>query len=357
MLGDATMKQYYVFFATALVFTAAAIFSSCSKPDAKADAGNARKEQAVSVHVEEIKLSPFTDAIHVTGVVKAFEDVMLSPEESGVVKEWKVQKGRAVKKGEILALLKDDILQPSYDAANAQYKLSELNFDKQTKVYAEQGISELQIKSSEYNRDAAKAQASIMAARLERSRLRSPINGILNDRFVDEGEFAPPAMPIAHLVNTSRVKIAGEVPEIQSANITFGATVFVTVDVYPNDILTGTISYIAAAVSASNRTLSVETVIPNPKNKLKPEMIARMRIVRSAKRNTLLISENIIQLVDRNKYIVYVEKSGKAEERIVKLGGRQGKMVEILDGLKPGDRIITVGFEKLVSGQLVTIAG
>ncbi|MBI3787423.1 MAG: efflux transporter periplasmic adaptor subunit, partial [Ignavibacteriales bacterium] len=79
--------------------------------------------------------------------------------------------------------------------------------------------------------------------------------------------------------------------------------------------------------------------------------------LRSAKRNTLLISENIIQLVDRNKYIVYVEQSGKAEERIVKLGGRQGKLVEILDGLRPGDRVITVGFEKLVNGQLVTIAG
>lgn len=351
------MKQRYVLLATALVFTAAAIFSSCSKPDAKADSGNARKEQAVSVQVQEIKLSPFTDAIHVTGVVKAFEDVMLSPEEGGIVKEWKVQKGRAIKKGEILALMKDDILQPSYDAANAQYKLSQLNFEKQTNVYSEQGISELQMKSSEYNRDAAKAQASIMAARLEHARLRSPINGILNDRFVDEGEFAPPAAPIAHLVNTSWVKIAAEVPEIQSANITLGATVFFIVGVYPKDTLTGTINYVAAAISASNRTLPVEMVIPNPQNKLKPEMIARMQILRSAKRNTLLISENIIQLVDRNKYIVYVEKSGKAEERIVKLGGRQGKLVEILDGLRPGDRVITVGFEKLVNGQSITITG
>lgn len=351
------MKQQFVLLAAALVFIAATMFSSCSKSDAKADSSGVKKEQAVSVQVQELKLSLFTDAIQVTGVVKAFEDVMLSPEEGGVIKEWKVQKGRAVKKGEILALMKDDILQPSYDAANAQYKLSELNFEKQTKVYSEQGISEMQMKSSEYNRDAVKAQASIMAARLEHSRLRSPINGILNDRFVDEGEFAPPAAPIAHLVNTAWVKIAAEVPEIQSANVAIGAPVFFTVDVYPKDTLTGKISYVAAAIAASNRTLPVEVVIPNPKNKLKPEMIARMHILRSAKRNTLLISENIIQLVDRNKCIVYVEQSGKAEERIVKLGGRQGKLVEILDGLKPGDRVITVGFEKLVNGQLVTIAG
>jgi membrane fusion protein (multidrug efflux system) len=67
------------------------------------------------------------------------------------------------------------------------------------------------------------------------------------------------------------------------------------------------------------------------------------------------VSENIVQLVDRGRSIVYVENGGKAEERTLRLGARQGNMLEVLDGLKAGDRLITVGYQKLVNGTPVAI--
>ena len=353
------MNKIRLLITAALVVGVAALIASCSKTDAETEnaTNTPTTEQGVSVRVYEIRLAPFSDALQVTGVVKAFEDVMLSPEEGGVVKEWKVQKGQRVVKGEVLALLKDDILQPSYDAAAAQFKLSDLNFEKQSKVYSEQAISELQLKSAEYNRDGAKAQASLALARLERSRLRSPINGVLNDRFFDEGEFAPPAVPIAHLVNTHLVKIAAEVPEVHTAHLTVGTKALLTIDAFPGDTLRGTISFVASSINPSNRTLPVEIVLANPENRLKPEMIARVKLMRSARRNALLLSESVVQLVDKNRHVVFVEKDGRAEERVVKLGGRQGNLVEILDGLKAGDRVIVVGYQKLMNGRPVTVTG
>lgn len=344
--------------ATALLLTVIGLIS-CGQSNAKTSNGSAATAEPppVFVTVEEVRLSPFTDAIQATGIIKAYDDVMIAPEEGGIIQEWKVKKGDLVVKGQILALLKDDVIRAGYEAAEAQYKLAQLNFEKQAKVFEDQAVSELQLKSAEYNRDAAKAQMELARARLERTRLRSPITGFFNDRFVDAGEFAPPAVPVAHVVNISNVKIQADVPERHAQYVAVGTNALITVDAFPDDTLVGTINYVGAVLSANNRTVPIEIVLANPQRKLKPEMIARLKIIRSTNNNAVVISESVIQQVDTDKMIVFVENNGKAEERQVKLGNRQGNKVQIVEGLNPGDRLIITGFQKLANGQRVQIAG
>ncbi|MGH2567598.1 MAG: efflux RND transporter periplasmic adaptor subunit [Bacteroidota bacterium] len=351
------MNQLRLFFGILLIALSSVLLISCGKSDAKENDETSAQEPPITVRVQEVQTTPYAELLNVTGIVKAYDDVMLSPEEGGVIKEWKVKKGESVSKGQVLATLKDDMLQASYDAALAQYKLAELNYSKQEKIYSEQAISELQFKSVEYNRDAAKAQADLALARLERARLRSPIDGILNDRFTDEGEFAPTAVPVAHLVNVGTVKIAAEVPERHFGAVSIGVSVRVMVEAAGNDTLLGKINFVGSAVSPNNRTLPVEIILPNKGRRLKPEMVARVQIIRVQRHSAILIGDDLVQQVDRNKLVVYVEKNGRAEERVVKIGSRQGTMVEVIDGLKPGDRVIIAGFQKLVHGQPVQVAG
>jgi multidrug efflux pump subunit AcrA (membrane-fusion protein) len=84
-------------------------------------------------------------------------------------------------------------------------------------------------------------------------------------------------------------------------------------------------------------------------------MIAKVKLLREVKMNALLVSENIVQLVDRDRTIVFVENGGKAEERRLKLGGRQGIMVEVLEGLNAGDHLIVSGYQKVVNGSPVSV--
>lgn len=352
------MKQMQILAATALAAAAMFIISACGQSDAKTEPQAAQQpDQVVNVKVQEVQLSPFIDAIQVTGIVKADEDVMLSPEEGGVVKQWTIKKGSPITKGQIIGLLNDDVIKASYDAALAQYKLAELNYQKQGNVYKEKAISELQYKNSEYSRDAAKAQADLMRARLERTRLRSPIDGIFDDYYFDPGEFAPPAVPVAHLVNIQAIKIAAEVSEQFAGDVRLGNLARIIPDAFPGDTLEGHINYVGSSVSANNRTLPIEIQISNPGLRLKPEMIARVRIVRSQRQNAILVNETIIQQIDRGKMVVFVERNGVAEQRIVKVGARQGALVEVVEGLKPGDRLIIAGFQRLVNGQAVLING
>ncbi len=336
-------------------FAAAAAVSSCGGGKAKENSGAPHTSAAANVKISVLRPSVFEDVILLTGIVKALDDVMISPEEGGIVREWTARKGAHVRKGDVLGILNDDLLSAGFDAAQAQYKLAQLNYEKQKSVYAEQGISELQLKSSEYNRDAARANADLMKARLGHARIVSPIDGIFDAYFADAGEMAPPGVPIARVVNASAVKIALDVPERHSADVQRGTQAFITPDVYPDDTLRGRVSFIGAAISQSNRTLPVEIMLANPGAKLKPEMIARVRMIRISKQKALVIDGSLLQQVDRNKTVVFVERGGTAEERIVRIGGRQGTAVEVLGGLAPGDHIVTVGYAKLVNGQQVTV--
>jgi len=322
----------------------------------KSEKNDVNKTPPVDVRIEIIKPQRLTDAIQVAGTVKAFEDANISPEEGGIVREWKVKKGQWVKKGDLIVVLKDDMLKAGWDAAEAQYKIAELNLEKQQKVFEEQGISELQLKNLQYGRDAAKANADLMKARWEHTQIRSPFDGIVDNTILNEGELAPSGVPITRVVNMSVVKIQAEIPEMYAGTIPVGTTAVVTFDGLPGDTVKGRVTFVSSAVSSANRTLMVEIVQPNAFRHLKAEMIAKVKLLRVTKNDAILVSENIVQLVDRDRSIVYIDNGGKAEERRLTLGGRQGNLVEVTKGLKAGDRLIVAGFQKLVNGSPVVIS-
>ena len=338
-----------------LGFAGILLVSGCGGGDTAEAEEATEAAPALTVRVETATPRSISDVIQVAGILKAFDDVMITPEEGGTVREWVVDKGERVAKGQTIVRLKDDVIRAQYEAANAQYKMAQLNLERQTKVYEDRGISELQYKNLEFARDGAKANAELMKARLDRTVIKSPVDGVLEQQFVDDGEFAPPGMPIAHVVSTDRLKVQAEIPEKYAGSVRVGAGATLTFDAYPGDTVRANVSYVSATVNASNRTLTSEIVIPSRGGKYKPEMIARTRILREAKEDALVVSENVVLLVDMNKYVLFVEQNGTAVERVVGIGSRQNSHVEILSGLQPGDRVIVTGVQKLADGLRVSV--
>jgi len=345
------MKNNALYMILSATIAVGSMFVACHE----SDTNNDQVVQPVNVRIETVVPNQLVDAIQVAGTVKALEDVSMSPEEGGVVKEWKVNKGQRVRKGDLVVVLKDEMLKAGLEAAQAQYNMASLNLEMQRKVFEEKGISELQFKNLEYARDAAKANADLMKARWEHTQLRSPIDGIVDNTIPNVGDFAPPGVPIARIVNTIFLKIEAEVPELYSGSVPVGIPAIMTFDAVPGDTLYGKATFIGSTVSAANRTLAVEIIVSNRSSKLKPEMVAKIQLLRETKENAILVSENILQLADRNRTIVYVENGGKAEERRLTLGGRQGIMVEVLEGLRAGDHLIVTGQQKVVDGSPVIV--
>ena len=327
--------------------------------------GNAQSENgsapaATTVKVTPVRVltvepTPFAETLNVTGYIEALDDITLSTEEGGVLEEWVVPKGRRVAQGQLIGRLKGDILKPQYQAAQANYRAAELTYQKQSEVYKEQAISELQLKTSEFTRDAAKAQADLARARFERTQIVSPVNGILDERYVESGELALPGSRVARVVRLDRVKAVLFVPERYAGTVERGGTVSVRVTAFPGEEFPGTITYVGAAVIPDNRSIPIEIALSNPGLKLKPEMIARAALEQSETRTAIVVEEAAVVAYDQDRRAVYVVDNGTAARRVVTTGARSGGKVEILSGLQAGDQLIVSGYQQIADGTPVEI--
>jgi membrane fusion protein (multidrug efflux system) len=332
----------------------AAATVSCGNSKAES-AKNAKSESAVYVKTETIRLREFSETIKVTGNVESMADVVVPAEETGRLVRWYVPKGQPVRSGEVLAQIDDVLLRAAFDAADANYKMAEVNYEKQKQAYEEQAVSELQLKNLEYQRDAARAQAEMARHRLEKTKIVSPIDGVLNDRLVDAGEMIAAGSPAAHVVDVQHLKIAAGIPERYAADLAVGTTVEFTVDALPGEMFAGRIGFVGASVQMDNRTIPTEIYLTETDGRLKPFMIARLLVRLKAGLKAVAVDHDLIQQIDVNRVVVYIARNGMAEERIVRVGGTDGRYVRILEGLREGDELITVGYQNLVNNQKIIV--
>lgn len=340
-----------------LLLTAAGLLSACGDKQANSAQQPSEKdaENAVTVSVMEVRTGDFAEVLQLTGIVASFDDVKVPSDEGGRVLHWLVPRGASVRKGQVLVVLDSAIARATYDAALAQYNIAQTNYEKQKRVYEQQGISELQLKTLQYQRDAAKAQLDMSRERLERTKVKSPINGVLNERFVENGEMSGPGLPIAHVVNTGNLKIEAGVPERFAGNFRSGDKVTFTVDALPGQKFHGTVGFVAAAVNKDNRTIPIEVLVAGAGGKLKPEMIAALNIVLAAQRDVIAIQSDYITKTNIDEFSVYVVEDGVARERKISIGGSSRGKVLISSGLNAGDKLITLGYQNVADGQPVFV--
>lgn len=313
------------------------------------------KEAVVFVKTEKVTATEFAETIKLTGVIESMDNIIVPAEESGRIVEWRATKGSYVQKNQVLAKIDDAAIKSAYDAAMANYNMADVNYLKQKSAFEEQAISELQLKNLEFQRDAAKAQADLAKLRLDKTEIVSPIDGTLNDRYVDAGELAVIGQPVAQVIDMNRMKVMVGVPERHAKTLRMGLEVEFTVDAYPGDAFKGKISFVGSAVNADNRTIPVEVYFNNIQSKLKPQMTAIVNLQLATASKAILISQDYIQQIDMGRLVVYVAKNGIAEERVVQIGGTDNHRVRVLNGLAEGEELITVGYQNVIHNQKIKI--
>jgi RND family efflux transporter MFP subunit len=342
-----------------VIMTAALVWStyaiSCGNSGSSKKENSDPKENVVFVKTQKIQLADFAETINLTGSIESTNDIVVPAEESGRVVEWFVDKGSTVSKGQVMARLDDALIKAGFDAAEANFKMAEVNYEKQKKAYDEQAVSELQLKNLEYQRDAARAQSDMARKRLDHTKIVAPVDGVINERYVDEGEMIGAGMPAAHVIDVHRLKIALGIPERYASRIHTGMTIWFSIDAFPGETFSGKIGYVGAAVNVDNRTIPAEVYFQNSGSRLKPHMIARVTLQLSLGIKAVAIPQDYIQLVDIGRSVVYVAKNGRALERVVKPGGTNGRQIQILEGLAEGDELIVAGYQNLANDQPISI--
>lgn len=306
------------------------------------------------VKYTEVKPVPFADNFKVVGIVKPFASAKISSEEGGLILSIPKDKGSSVSQGEVVVRLKKDVEGASLEQAQAQFELAKINYEKQKELWEDNATTELQYLTAKWQMEAADKGLEVLRTRIATGYVRSPISGVIEDRYMNKGEMSGPGTPILSIVDVSRVKISAGIPERYVNLIKKGQSVKITVDVLPGVEFEGKISYIAPSLASGSRTFEIEVVINNKDRMLKPEMNANVQIAQYSTDNAIVVQQdNIVDFGDEQ--YVFVLEGDIAKKRVLKLGSRNGNTVMVENGLKAGDKLINVGFQTLADGDKVQV--
>lgn len=329
--------------------------------DTETDAVQEEFQRVINVEVLPLEVSSFSERIRMTGTVKANREVEVSAEESGVVRELLAERGATVREGDPLLRIDDRILRSQVREAEARAELARETWERRRRLYEEDGVgSELAYLEARYGWEQADAAYSNLSERLDRTVLRAPISGVLEDRIVEVGSNVSPGSPIGRIVQVNPVKVSAGVPERYAGEVEPGTTATVGFDGLRTSGQPASITYVGATVDPGNRTFEVEMTLPNPDRLFKPEMVANVEVVRRAWEDVIVIPQNaMIRTEDGFVAFVAVEESDgtRAQRRSLVLGPVQGNRAVVEEGLESGDRLIVVGQNQVAEGDRIQVVG
>ena len=184
--------------------------------------------------------------------------------------------------------------------------------------------------------------------------MRAPLAGLVARRHVSAGEYLKENAPLFTLVVADPLKYAGTVPERYAPELRVGQALEITVEAHPGQTFSGQVTRVAPAVEVQTRSLSLEARVPNADGRLRPGFFAKGSVLtRRDQAVTFVPAEAVTYFVGITK--VFVVTDGKAEERLVKPGARQGGWVEIVGGVKAGEAVATTNLPQLFNGAPVTV--
>lgn len=339
----------------------AAAVTGCGSTEATENAAGEGEQAAytkvVNVEVRPVAASAFTSYVTLTGAVEALEDVVVSSQESGVIERVIVDRGSRVRAGQPIAAIDDEIVAAQVDEARASASLARERFERQRQLWEDEGIgSEIAFLQTKYDAQSADARLAFLEARLARHTIRSPIAGVLDERYADLGEIVAPGTPVARVLTVDRLKVVGGVPERFGPFVSEGGRAVLRFDVLPGREIEGQISYVGAAVDPKNRTFPIEIRLDNPEGLLKPQMVANVRVATERLTDVIVVPQDVV-LRTEDGYQVFVAVDGPdgtvAEARVVELGPSFENEVVVAAGLGSGDRVIVKGHQLVDAGDRV----
>jgi len=292
-----------------------------------------------------IEPTNMSDLYKSTGSLKPNEQVDLSFETSGKIVGINFTEGTRVKKGDLLAKINDRPLQAQLQKLQAQKKLSQEKEFRQRSLLDKDAISKESYDQIVTELQTIQADINLIEARISETELRAPFNGIIGVRYLSEGSYTNPATKIATLVNIVPMKLDFAIPERYADEVNIGYPVTFTVE-GSDKIYEAKVYAIDPRIEEGTRTITIRALYPNKNEELKSGHFAPVTLLLSKIENAIAIPSEAIQS-EMGGEMVYVFRKGKASFVKISAGLRTESLVQIVDGLKFGDTLLTSGILQL----------
>lgn len=308
--------------------------------------------QGMPVEAEILKPERIAQEIIAVGSLRSNESVTLSSEIAGRISGIHFREGQPVAKGALLFELDDSIYRAELQQARAGLALSQRNHERAKELFERSLISTRERDEAAAKLDVDRATVALAEARLAKARIRAPFEGVVGLRAVSPGDYIGAGQPLAPLEQISVLKADFRLAEAALSAIKVGQLLNLEVDAYPGQSFPGRVYAIDPRLAEDTRSIGVRARVPNDRGQLRPGLFARVRLVIAERANAVLVPEQSV-IPQGDKLFVYVIEDGKAAMRPVQLGLRQAGRVEVVDGVKAGDTVITAGVQKIGPGSPV----
>lgn len=312
------------------------------------------KEAPITVSVLSVQLTNSVDIVLLPALIEARVNAILSAEKAGRIIECSADRGDRVEKGQVLLQIDDRIWQANLKQANIAAKDARKKYERFQKLQNSGAIAESEYDSIETAHIRAEAMATEANINIEQCRVVSPITGIINDRFVETGEYVQPGSPVFQVVDKATVKVILLVPEKDIYSIQVGDAVHFTIQPLPNRTFVGSVSFVASQADGRNNAFRAEIVVDNSDGLLRPGMIAEIQFQRGINKNMVSLPMSAV-LPSKGDHIVYLAKNNQAVRRKIQIDKITRDRALISKGLDEGDLVIVEGNRTLNDGQHVTI--
>lgn len=391
--------------------------NACDKGSAKPVA----EERSYNVQVraaEKKLLRPFIEAI---GSLNPYDEVIVSTEIDGRLKDLLVEEGSKVSKGMLLARIDDTdyalevaraesvvqaadarlqqllagarpqeiqlakaevdqtladlekrkadlarakglfeknyISAQEWDSARTAYEVSVSTHQKAKENYAlvVEGPRKEEIASARAQLEQSKAALALARQKLGKTQILSPLSGFVRLKKASKGEFLKSGSPLVVIIQSNPIKIRFSVTEKDVGKIKIDQEVSLRVEAFAGKEFQGKVSTIYPSLDEKTRTLLVEALAPNPDGALKPGLFARVTLYTGRAKETVVVPVTAL-LYEETKVKVFVEEGGRAKEKFLKLGGKYGDVMEVLEGLREGEKVVVGGQQDLSEGVKLHVA-
>ncbi len=329
-----------------------ALAEEITKLDAEVNA-NVTKP-AIDVLISPIIAESFKTYLEVQGKVDARQNIDLSAKMPGVITSIFVKEGSSVRKGQVLAEIDNAQLVKGIQELKLQMQFVNNLYDKQKTLWDQKIGTELQYLQAKNNKEGLEKRMESSLEQLDMTKIKSPINGTVDEVMVKLGQMAAPGYPTFRVVNFNDMRVIAEVAESYAGKVDIGDKAIVS---FPdiNTTIDSKVDFVSKSINGLNRTFKAEVSLGNLGPKLHPNMIATIKINDYEETNVIVLPINLIQKTENGSFVM-VSENEKAVRKEVTLGKSYAGKTVVISGLKVGDSIITTGYQDLPEGALLKIS-
>ncbi|MEW6367046.1 MAG: efflux RND transporter periplasmic adaptor subunit [Acidobacteriota bacterium] len=310
----------------------------------------AAQEKRLPVEVVNAKRGTISSSIVTTASLEAYRQVTMIAEAQGVVEEFLVDEGNAVREGQVLARLRNADKQAALQKAEIHVRNAKIELDRKQRSYDQSLITAAEFDAARYAMDTAEAELKAAQVEVDHCMIRAPFSGTITERYIEKGQNVNPGQNLFTLVDRTPLRARIYLPEKEVFALKLDQPVDLSLNSQKDVAFKGVIRQINPAVDPRTGTVKVTVEIAQAPEQIRPGSFVDVQLVTQQHTDSLLVPKKAILEEAGEQYLFLINK-GVATRKTVEIGFVNGQYAEVLSGVNAGDTVVIAGQGSLRDGS------